>query len=177
LAIDNDGKQGSHPNKVAAGSLNMKKSIKAESDEVGLVRALHQRGGDVSEIDAKKLRRELATQDLSRDAADALFAVEYLGGRKSPEWTEFFANVIVDHIVWQSRPTGVISEAQAHWLIERADACKSTGALTALVAVLTDAHSAPGWLAGAVRERAGTWPAIRSTYLGSRVSLVCDSAC
>jgi hypothetical protein len=164
-------------NKVATGSSNMKKPLMNKIDHVGLVRALHQRGGNVSEIDARRLRREFATQEISRDAADALFAVEYLGGRKSPEWTEFFADAIVDHIVWQSRPTGIVNDAQAEWLIERADACKSMGALAVLVAVLTEAHSAPEWLASVVRDRAAAWPATKSIHWGSRSSSVVDLPC
>jgi hypothetical protein len=155
----------------------VKKPIMAKIDHVGLVRALHQRGGNVTEIDARRLRREFAAQEISRDAADALFAVEYLGGRKSPEWTEFFADAIVDHIVWQSRPTGAVNHAQAEWLIERADACKSIGALAALVAVLTEAHSAPEWLAAGVRDRATAWPATKSIHWGCRTSSVVDLSC
>ena len=41
---------------------------------------------------------------------------------KCPEWTAFFVEAVTDHVVWQSRPSGVVNEAQGEWLIARADA-------------------------------------------------------
>ena len=55
------------------------------------------------------------------------------------------AAAITDRVVWESRPTGVLSDAQAKWLIERCDSCASVNALAALVNVLGEAHRAPRW--------------------------------
>jgi hypothetical protein len=79
----------------------------------------------------------------------------------APEWTEFFVEMITDHVVWQARPTGVVSDAQAEWLVKRADGCKTVEALAALVNVLAEAHRVPEWFVAAVRARAsGGWPGV-----------------
>jgi len=108
------------------------------------------------------LRREVfADGEVSRDMAEALFAIERSNIEKCPEWTEFLVEMITEHVVWQSRPTGVVNESQAEWLIARIDECRSMGALAALVNVLTEAHRVPQWLAGAAhaRFRRG-WPGV-----------------
>jgi hypothetical protein len=65
------------------------------------------------------------------------------------------------HIVWQSRPTGVVNEAQAEWLIARADKCMSIAALAALVNVVAEAHRVPPRFPAAVQARAGKdWPGV-----------------
>ena len=64
-------------------------------------------GGRVSGLDVAWLRREVfADGEVSREAAEELFAVERAEIVKAPEWTEFFVELITEHIVWQSRPTG-----------------------------------------------------------------------
>jgi hypothetical protein len=113
-------------------------------------------------MDVAWLRREVfADGEVSREAADELFAVESSSVEKCPEWTEFFVEMITEHVVWQSRPTGVVTEAQAEWLIVRADECMSIDALAALVNVLAEAHRAPQRFLAAVRARAGQgWPGV-----------------
>jgi hypothetical protein len=119
-------------------------------------------GGGVSAQDIAWLRREVfAEGDVSREAADELFAVARSKVAKSPEWTAFFVEMITDHVVWESRPTGILSEAQAEWLIERADEVRSIEALALLVNVLAEAHRAPAWFLSAVRSRAALgWPGV-----------------
>jgi hypothetical protein len=119
-------------------------------------------GMRVGPMDIAWLRREVfADGDVSREAADELFAVERSAAVKSPEWTAFFVEMITDHVVWQSRPTGVVNEAQAEWLIARADEARSVNALAVLVNVLAEAHRVPQWLVSAVRSRArGGWPGV-----------------
>jgi hypothetical protein len=119
-------------------------------------------GRKVTAMDVAWLRREVfADGAVSREAADELFAVERSGVAVGREWAEFFVEMITDHIVWQSRPSGIVSENQAEWLIERADACGSVNGLAALVNVLSEAHRAPRWFLGAVRVRAGRgWPGV-----------------
>jgi hypothetical protein len=126
-----------------------------------IVSALAHRGG-VIPMDVTWLRREVfADGEVSRDMADELFSVEGSKIEKCPEWTEFLVEMITEHVVWQSRPTGVVNEPQAEWLIARADECRSIGALAALVNVLTEAHRVPQWLAGAAHARIGRgWPGV-----------------
>jgi hypothetical protein len=119
-------------------------------------------GRRVTGQDVAWLRREVfGDGEVTREAADELFAVARARMNNAPEWTEFFVEMITDHVVWQSRPTGVVSDAEAEWLIRRADECKTVEALAALVNVLAEAHRAPEWFVASVRARAnGGWPGV-----------------
>jgi hypothetical protein len=113
----------------------------------------------VTAQDVAWLRREVFSDgEVTREAADELFAVARSGMKNAPEWTELFVELITDHVVWQARPTGVVSDADARWLIEQADACKTVEALAALVNTLAQADRAPEWFVAAVKARAGGWP-------------------
>ena len=119
-------------------------------------------GRRVTAQDVAWLRREVfADGEVTREAADELFAVAKARMANAPEWIEFFVEMITDYVVWQARPTGVVSDEQAEWLIERADECKSMDALAAMVNVLAEADRAPQWFIAAVRKRAtGGWPGV-----------------
>ena len=119
-------------------------------------------GRKVSAMDVAWLRREVFGDGwVTREAADELFAVERAGLANAPEWTEFFVEKVVEHVVWQARPTGVINSEQAEWLIARAEECASVNALAALVAALGEAQSAPAWFVAAVRALAKRgWPGV-----------------
>ncbi|MFY9970729.1 MAG: hypothetical protein WAK41_15120, partial [Roseiarcus sp.] len=89
-------------------------------------------GRRVTAQDVAWLRREVfGDGEVTREAADELFAVAQARMNNAPEWTEFFVEMITDHVVWQARPTGVVSDADAEWLIRRADECKTIEALAA----------------------------------------------
>jgi len=119
-------------------------------------------GRKVTAQDVAWLRREVfADGEVTRETADELFEVARARMNNAPEWTELFVELITDYVVWQARPTGAVSDAQAEWLIRRADECKSVDALAALVNVLGEAHRAPQWFVDAVKARAnGGWPGV-----------------
>jgi hypothetical protein len=122
-------------------------------------------GRKVTAMDVAWLRREVfADGAVSREAADELFLVERAGVAQTPAWTELFVEMITEHVVWQSRPTGIVNEKQAEWLIERADSCASVNALAALVNVLGEAHRAPRWFLDAVRARARQWSGVDDSF-------------
>jgi hypothetical protein len=118
--------------------------------------------GRVSGLDVAWLRREVfGDGEVSREAAEELFEVERSNVVKAPEWTEFFVELICEHIIWQSRPTGIVNEEQAEWLIRQADKTMSVDALAVLVNVLAEAHRVPRWFLAAVRARATRgWPGV-----------------
>lgn len=103
----------------------------------------------------RKLRYDLFRGDaLTRDEAEALFEIERRAHPDSPEWGEFFVDTILDYLLWQERPSGVLNEAKAEWLLSQADRTRSLAAFALLVAALEEAHRTPGWFAAAVRGRA-----------------------
>ena len=123
-------------------------------------------GRKVTAQDVGWLRREVfAEGGVSREDADELFAVAAARMNNAPEWTELFVELITDHIVWQSRPTGIVADDDAKWLIARADACESIEALAVMVNVLAEAHRAPQWFVAAVRERAARWQAAQAALM------------
>src|SRR3974390_1156968 len=101
-------------------------------------------GRRVSAQDVAWLRREVfADGEVTREAADELFAVAGARMNNAPEWTGLFVELITDYVVWQARPTGVVSDEQAEWLLRKADECRSLEALAALGNVLAGARRAP----------------------------------
>jgi hypothetical protein len=126
-------------------------------------------GRKVSAMDVAWLRREVFAEGwVSREAADELFAVERAGLANAPEWSDFFVEMIAEHVVWQAQPAGVVAEKEAEWLIARADDCASVNALAVLAAVLAEAHRAPAWFLAAVRARtARGWPGVEAALSGA----------
>ncbi|MDE2363379.1 MAG: hypothetical protein KGM42_11935 [Hyphomicrobiales bacterium] len=103
----------------------------------------------------RRLRYDLFRGDaLTRDEADALFDIERAISMDCPDWSEFFIDTIVDYLLWQQRPSGVLNEAKAEWLIAQVDRTKTLPAFAILVAALQEAERVPGWFAAAVRGRA-----------------------
>lgn len=112
--------------------------------------------------DVHFLRRDVfAGVSVTREEAEALFAIERSGMGTCPEWIEFFVEAITDHVVWQVRPTGVVNAPQAEWLIEQVDRTKTITALAILINILAEAHRVPQWLPAAARGRAAAgWPGV-----------------
>jgi hypothetical protein len=117
-------------------------------------------GRRVTAQDVAWLRREVfAEREVTREAADELFAVARADMDNAPEWKGFFVEMIVEHVVRQADPAGVVNEERAAWLLARVDECRSVEALAALVNVLAEARSVPQWFLAAVKARAsGSWP-------------------
>lgn len=110
----------------------------------------------------QRLRRDIFRDGVvEREDAEALFAVERRGLSTCSEWRDFFIETIVDHLLWQCRPSGVLNEAQANWLIGEADQTRTLAAFAILVTVLDEAERTPRWFAPAVRGRAMKgWPGL-----------------
>ncbi len=122
-------------------------------------------GRKVTSIDVAWLRREVFADGwVSREAAEELFAVERADIPKAPDWTDFFVEMVTEYVVWQTRPTGLLNESQAEWLLDQFDACLTVNALAVLVNVLGETHRAPRWFLAAVRGRAQRdWPELEET--------------
>ena len=137
-----------HP--IAAGNMDSSRSA-----IMGLARVLVI---DAETID--NLRRfGLNETGISREEADALFALECATNAKAPAWDDLFIETITRHCVWDLRPTGVVNEAQAEWLIDAADLARTPNAFAVLVNVLDEAHRVPQWFTAAVKARAlRGWP-------------------
>jgi hypothetical protein len=131
-------------------------------------------GGKVTPLDVAWLRREVfADGVVTREAADELFEVERAPINKAPEWTDFFVEMVTEYALWQTRPTGVLNEAQGEWLLKQADSCMTVNVLAALVNVLGEAHRAPLWFLAAVRARAQRdWAGLDAAIAGAAAQAI-----
>ncbi len=116
----------------------------------------------VSRGDVVSLNQYLFVEgSLDRDEAEALFDLERAALTRHEAWTTFFIEAVTDHVVWSSRPTGRLDEAQAAWLIDRVDEARTPASFAILVNVLDEAQQVPAWFSGAVRARAvAGWPGL-----------------
>ncbi len=126
----------------------------------GIIRLAH--AAEVTRKDVAALRRDIAGEvSLERDEIEALFALDRALDRSEGDWAEFLVRAVTDHVVWASRPTGVVGERDAQWLLAEVDAARTAAAFAVLVNVLEEADRVPGWFAGAVRKRAASdWPGL-----------------
>lgn len=68
------------------------------------------------------LRREgWADGRMEAEEAEALFALNDQLIERTPEWTDFFVDAVVEFLLAGGRPRGFVSEDQAEWLISRLD--------------------------------------------------------
>ena len=118
--------------------------------------------GAVWDCDIELVSRSvLAGRPVTRAEADALFDVECAHIEKCQAWTCFLVEAITDHLVWEARPTGIIDEEKAEWLLDHVDRAASLNGLAVLVNVLAEAHKVPLWLVSAARARAARgWPGV-----------------
>ncbi len=113
-----------------------------------------EREGGIDADLVRRLRFDLFRGDaLTQDEADALFSIERNVRPDCTEWADFFIDVVVDFLLWQQRPSGVLNEAQAEWLVGQADRTQTLTAFATMVAALEEAHRTPGWFGAAVRGR------------------------
>ena len=120
------------------------------------------RAGTITPESVISLRRLLlAETGINRQEAEALLALERAGFVTCPEWHEFLTEAIVEHMVWELRPSGVLNEEQAEWLVAQCDQARTFTAFSILVTVLNEAHRVPRWFVPAVRGRAASgWPGV-----------------
>ena len=115
----------------------------------------------ITEEDVSKLRRRvLRFGFVTRAEAEALFEIDAAPSAKCEAWTALFVEALTDHVVWQSRPTGVVSPEQAEWLLSRVDRAQTVTRLALLVNILGEAHSVPKTFLADVKGRASTWPGL-----------------
>ena len=123
----------------------------------------------VSDADLAALRREvLADRCLTLADAEALFALYAAPNHKAEAWTAFFVEALTDFVVWQQRPTGILAEAKAEWLIASAGHHISVTVMALFVNVLAESHSVPVWFLSEVRALATrNWQALDDVRCGA----------
>ncbi len=127
-----------------------------------LILSLKRSPKSLSAAEVKQLRRAMFEDEVvTRDEAGALFELDGAQDEACPEWVEFFVECLTDHVVWQARPTGVLTPDQAGWLLAEADRSGSLASFALLANVLAESHRAPKDFVEAVRMRARA-PAVQA---------------
>lgn len=91
--------------------------------------------GEITLADVQSLHRDIIPDGIgSRDEADILIALDRAIGGKHVAWSAFALTAIVDFVVWQSRPTGMIDGEAARWLVGSLSAGRGPSSLADAIA-------------------------------------------
>lgn len=103
--------------------------------------------GEVSPQELLALRQQgWGDGIMTREEAEAIFAVNNVLNERSEEWVNFFVEAIAHHVLNGSEPRRQCSDAEAAWLIEQIDhdgVVESLGELEALVRIVETAENVP----------------------------------
>jgi hypothetical protein len=105
--------------------------------------------GSISANDVKHLSRSVLEDGVStREEVEALLALDRALDA-DPSWADALMHMIVDFVVWGSRPTGYVTADDARWLVAVLDAHGPTATAVAIAAaVVAEAHEADEALRG-----------------------------
>lgn len=119
-----------------------------------MVRLANLLGSEMTLRDTAEIRACFPAGLRSFRDAEALFSIEQSVPAKDQSWSELFVELVVDFVVWGERPTGVLTNDGAAWLLAQFDQKPTLAGVATLIAVLDDAHDVPSWFKSAVHERA-----------------------
>ncbi|HEV7873370.1 MAG TPA: hypothetical protein VGO82_04475 [Enterovirga sp.] len=72
---------------------------------------------EISTGDVRRLQSNILADGIeTRDEADVLIALDRAIHEKTPAWSAYVIQAVVDFVVWTSRPTGYIDRDTAQWL-------------------------------------------------------------
>ncbi|MDX7952276.1 hypothetical protein P7D22_13945 [Lichenihabitans sp. Uapishka_5] len=109
----------------------------------------------ITKEDVAALRRsDLGLGLRSRAEAEAMLAIERGRGEKCRAWGDLLVELLSDFVVWDQRPSGILTEDTATWLSDQVGETPTPACLALLMAVMDDAETVPAWFVPAVRLRA-----------------------
>ena len=127
--------------------------------------------GRVAATDVTRLSNDLCPMGLmTLDEAGALFRVEREVLDKHPSWAPAFTTLVCDCLVWGDRPTGVLSDERAEWILKLAVRTRTQAAEDLLRLIASEAAQAPAWFIKAVGRRGQSMPMPAAINLGERVA-------
>ncbi|MFK4004662.1 hypothetical protein [Qipengyuania sp. NPDC077563] len=89
--------------------------------------------GRVSADELLELRRSAWPDGvISKDEAEAIFALNRQLTERGPDWTDFFVEAIGEFVVNQIAPKGYVDDANAAWLMAQVDADGELGSMAEL---------------------------------------------
>ena len=109
------------------------------------------RGKNVNSADVIALLREVYADGIStRDEADELISFDHTLTETPPDWREFFAETLTDHLLQRCDPVEQVDEAKAEWLIaalSRGRRVATASGFSAVMRVIEIAPKVPFMLA------------------------------
>jgi hypothetical protein len=110
----------------------------------------------VSRHDMAEMRSVIFETGLANRAeAEALLALDRGVCAQMPGWGAFFVEALSDFVLWQSRPTGRITESDLDWLLGCLGDRRSVNAAALLAALTRAAQEPPARLKAAVERLGG----------------------
>lgn len=74
--------------------------------------------GTITAADVLTMRRDILPDGIAdRDEANILIAIDRAASDAHPAWAAYLIPTLVDFVLWQSRPTGIVDEEAARWLL------------------------------------------------------------
>lgn len=87
-------------------------------------------------------------QLMNRREAEQLFIIDAAKDARDPQWESYFVEQLVEFLVHSRRPTGVITEADADWLVSQFDQEPSPSVPALLRALVSEAETIPPVIIG-----------------------------
>ncbi len=119
-----------------------------------------------TESGLNRVRQMYAALVPTRTSLAVLFALDAAQTAATDQWVSFFIETASAQLIWDQRPTGVLSEQDAVWLLARFDEAPTLSVMALLVRVVDEAHRMPTWLPAAVRHRAALFRSAAATATG-----------
>jgi hypothetical protein len=79
----------------------------------------------------------------NRRQAEALFVADHARKDQNGEWTAYFVETMVEYLLWQHRPSGVLSEDDLSWLIGQVADAPSPSTPALLFALVREMNTPP----------------------------------
>jgi hypothetical protein len=101
-------------------------------------------GRNIDSADVIALLREVYAEGIgTRDEADELIAFDHTLGETTPDWREFFATTIADHLLQRCEPAASVDDKKAEWLISALSCGRRVATASGFAAVLRLLEVAP----------------------------------
>jgi hypothetical protein len=100
--------------------------------------------GNVTSVEPIRIDRRAFSSLATREEAEYLFQLDHSrGGHVDNEWTAFFVESMVEFLIWQREPWGLIREDDLDWLVGLTADAPSPSLSALLFALVRELNSAP----------------------------------
>ena len=97
----------------------------------------------VASQEAIQLDRRAFSTLSTREEAEYLFVLDHSRGAADTEWTAFFVESMVEFLIWQREPWGLIREDDLDWLLGLTADAPSPSLAALLFALVRELNASP----------------------------------